>query len=63
MLEEKIQGNRTPEETAMLSHLLHELRMAYVALQERQADGGSSIHARPGAKSQAGPWPTKAKPW
>jgi len=40
MLEEKTEGNRTPEETAMLSHLLHELRMAYVAVQRRQADDG-----------------------
>jgi len=39
MLEEKTEGNRTPEETAMLSHLLHELRMAYVAVEGRQADG------------------------
>jgi len=39
MLEEKTEGNRTPEETAMLSNLLHELRMAYLAVQGRQADG------------------------
>ncbi len=39
MLEEKTEGNRTAEETAMLSNLLHELRMAYVAVQRRQADG------------------------
>ncbi len=39
MLEEKTEGNRTPEETAMLSNLLHELRMAYLAVQQRQADG------------------------
>ncbi len=31
MLEEKTAGNRTPEESAMLSSLLHQLRMAYVA--------------------------------
>ena len=39
MLEEKTEGNRTPEETAMLSNLLHELRMAYLAVQHGQADG------------------------
>ena len=39
MLEEKTEGNRTPEETATLSNLLHELRMAYLAVQRRQADG------------------------
>jgi hypothetical protein len=31
MLEEKTAGNRTPEESALLSALLHQLRMAYVA--------------------------------
>jgi Domain of unknown function (DUF1844) len=31
MLEEKTAGNRTPEESAILSSLLHQLRMAYVA--------------------------------
>lgn len=30
MLEEKTQGNRTPEESAILGNLLHQLRMAYV---------------------------------
>lgn len=30
MLEEKTSGNRTPEESALLSSLLHQLRMAYV---------------------------------
>ncbi|HUT94582.1 MAG TPA: DUF1844 domain-containing protein [Thermoguttaceae bacterium] len=39
MLEEKTEGNRTPEETVILSNLLHELRMAYLAVQQRQADG------------------------
>lgn len=31
VLEEKTQGNRTPQEIALLSSVLHELRMAYVA--------------------------------
>jgi hypothetical protein len=30
MLEEKTAGNRTPEESALLSSLLHQLRMAYL---------------------------------
>ena len=30
MLEEKTDGNRTPEESAILRSLLHQLRMAYV---------------------------------
>ena len=32
MLEEKTQGNRTPEESALLSSLLYQLRMAFVEL-------------------------------
>ncbi len=31
MLQEKTQGNRTPEESLVLENLLHELRMGYVA--------------------------------
>lgn len=31
MLEQKTEGNRTPEESAILRSLLHQLRMAYVA--------------------------------
>ena len=37
MLEEKTEGNRTPEETALLGNFLHELRMAYVAVRQTQA--------------------------
>jgi hypothetical protein len=33
MLEEKTEGNRAPEESAILRSLLHQLRMAYVARQ------------------------------
>lgn len=35
MLEEKTAGNRTEEETAAIAGVLHELRMGYVAVQER----------------------------
>ena len=38
MLEEKTEGNRTPEETAALGNLLHELRMTFVAVQRREAE-------------------------
>jgi len=38
MLEEKTEGNRTDEESNLLRHLLHELRMAYVAVQKQQAE-------------------------
>lgn len=35
MLQEKTQGNRTPDETAVLDNLLHELRMGFVAVSQR----------------------------
>lgn len=35
MLWQKTEGNRTAEETAMLDDLLHELRLGYIAVQER----------------------------
>ena len=37
MLEQKTEGNRTPEETTVISNLLHEFRMAYVSLEQKQA--------------------------
>lgn len=37
MLEEKTQGNRTPQEISVLSSVLHELRMAYVEAQSQSA--------------------------
>ncbi len=39
MLEEKTEGNRTPEESRMLGNLLHELRMSYLAVAHKQAEG------------------------
>ena len=38
MLEKKTEGNRTPEEIAMMSQLLHELRLAYVEAQKAVAE-------------------------
>lgn len=38
MLEEKTEGNRTDEESQLFRHLLHELRMAYVAVQKQQTE-------------------------
>ena len=35
MLEEKTQGNCTPEEKAAFDNVLHELRMGYVAVQQQ----------------------------
>ncbi len=37
MLEEKTNGNRTPEESALLSSFLHQLRMAFVGARETRA--------------------------
>jgi hypothetical protein len=34
MLEEKTTGNRTPDESALLSDVLYQLRMLYVAMQK-----------------------------
>ncbi len=36
VLQQKTEGNRTPEETSELDAVLHELRMAYVAVQQEQ---------------------------
>lgn len=41
MLEEKTQGNLTPEESALLTNLLYEFRMAFVAVQSG-AGGGAA---------------------
>ena len=38
MLEEKTQGNLSGEETAMLSNMLHQLRMAFVAAPDGETE-------------------------
>ena len=47
MLEEKTKGNLSQEESAMLSHLLHELRLMFVAVKQHAKpmppEPGSSI--------------------
>jgi len=42
MLQEKTQGNRSPEESDELEHTLHELRMAFVTLQENPPPSSAS---------------------
>jgi hypothetical protein len=37
MLEDKTSGNRTPDEDRLLDNTLHDLRMAYVSVQNRPA--------------------------
>ena len=47
MLWDKTEGNRTADETAVLDNLLHELRMAYVAVQSQPpAVGGKAEGAK-----------------
>lgn len=36
LLEDKTKGNLSPEESALLQHLLYELRMEYVAVRDQQ---------------------------
>ena len=36
VLYEKTEGNRTPEETAAIETMLHELRMTFLAVKERK---------------------------
>jgi hypothetical protein len=45
MLEEKTRGNRTAEEISLLSRVLHELRMNFVAAQSQAGTGGTSAGA------------------
>ncbi|MEX0712098.1 MAG: DUF1844 domain-containing protein [Pirellulales bacterium] len=42
MLEQKTAGNRTQQESLLLESLLHELRLAYIAVQKRAAASGQS---------------------
>ena len=35
MLQEKTEGNRTPEETNEIDTMVHELRLSYIAVQQR----------------------------
>lgn len=39
MLREKTEGNRTPEESKEMDTMLHELRLAYLAVQEQGGRG------------------------
>jgi hypothetical protein len=41
MLEDKTAGNRTSEESRLLENTLHDLRMAYVAVQSRPVRSGA----------------------
>jgi hypothetical protein len=42
MLEEKTEGNRTPEETRAIGDLLHELRMSYLAVQQKRPEASGN---------------------
>ena len=41
MLQEKTEGNRTPEENTMMHTILHELRMTYISVQQQGAPPAS----------------------
>ena len=41
LLQEKTEGNRTPEESQMLDTILHELRMTFVAVQDQSGSATS----------------------
>jgi len=41
MLRDKTEGNRTADETATFDHLLYELRLGYVAVQEKRKTEGA----------------------
>ena len=43
MLEEKTAGNRTPEESALLDSLLHQLRLAFVTAGMQKGTGSESV--------------------
>ncbi len=45
MLEEKTEGNRTDEESAMLTQVLHQLRMMYVAAEDVSVEPQSNPEA------------------
>ena len=40
VLYDKTAGNRTPTETDAMDHMLHELRLAFLAVRERTNEGG-----------------------
>lgn len=46
VLEDKTAGNRTPEESDLLSRLLNELRMGFVAVKEYKESAGGADQAR-----------------
>jgi hypothetical protein len=46
LIDEKTKGNQTPEESKTISHVLHELRMIYVAAQnekQKQKQNGGEV--------------------
>lgn len=48
ILYDKTEGNRTPEETALLEELLHQLRLGYLSVQEKlslQPQGAEQKHS------------------
>ena len=48
MLEEKTKGNLSEEESSMLVDVVHQLRMLFVAMQNRPAESPIELPGEPG---------------
>ncbi len=51
ILEEKTQGNLTPDETRMLTEVLYQLRMAFVTIQSQAKEAAPGSEAAPKSSS------------
>ncbi len=47
MLQQKTEGNRTPEETQALENMLHELRLAFIQVQQMAAAAAPQAQSQP----------------
>jgi hypothetical protein len=47
ILQRKTEGNRTPEESEAIEHMLHELRLTYIAVRERPAAPAVEVPGNP----------------
>lgn len=47
MLEDKTRGNLTPDEERLLHAVLHDLRIAYVTIEQAAAEGKGPVAAQP----------------
>ena len=47
VLQQKTEGNRTPDESEAIEHMLHELRLTYIAVRDRPASPVVDASGRP----------------